>query len=263
MIFYLKSELAPYFNSAKPLFDQLMACEGELFRDQDGRRTKRIVLGQHTYFIKQHFGVGYKEIFKNILQGRLPILSAKNEWLALQKLQDLQISAPLVVGYGSRGFNPARLESFVLMKAIPDAISLEDLAKHWQERAPLFSAKRLLIKRIASIAAQMHNNGMNHRDFYLCHFLLPQRHDDLKTAPLFLIDLHRAGLRQQCTRRWIIKDLAGLYFSSKDLKLTLRDFFYFIKHYRHTNLRAVLRKEKDFWEEVQQRGDKLYRDHTV
>ena len=34
-------------------------------------------------FIKLHYGVGWREIFKNLLLGRWPVLGAKNEWRAL------------------------------------------------------------------------------------------------------------------------------------------------------------------------------------
>ena len=35
--------------------------------------------------------------------------------------------------------------------------------------------KRVLVQRIATIARTLHGAGMNHRDFYLCHFLTRDR----------------------------------------------------------------------------------------
>jgi hypothetical protein len=43
-----------------------------------------------------------------------------------------------------------------------------------------------------------------------------------------LIDLHRAQLRKKTPRRWVVKDVAGLYFSVMDIGLTQRDLFRFV-----------------------------------
>src|SRR3990167_6707437 len=55
-------------------FQQLMQLQGECFRAQPGRQTHRVMLDGKAYFIKQHVGVGWKEIIKNLCQFRLPIV---------------------------------------------------------------------------------------------------------------------------------------------------------------------------------------------
>jgi heptose I phosphotransferase len=253
---YLHPDLQSYFSSATPLFDQIMALSGESFRQQDGRSTLRIVLGNKSYFIKQHRGVGWREIFKNLVQLRLPILSARNEWRAIHKLETLGVQVPRVVGFGVRGWNPAALESFVIMEDITPAVSLETLTADWNTQPPSLMTKWQLIDAVATIARELHEHGINHRDFYLCHFLLRPSHD------LYLIDLHRATLRRSTPQRWIIKDLAGLYFSSQHIKLTQRDLYRFMRTYRQSCLHSLLlRSEKSFWQKVLKRGSK-YRDHT-
>ena len=253
---YLEDPLKPYFNTSEPLFDQLMALQGECYRNLDGRKTQRILLGEKYYFIKQHRGVGVREIIKNLLQWRLPVVSAKSEWLAIQKLQQLGIAVPHLAGYGERGCNPASRESFVLMEELAPVQSLEELSANWKSVPPAYELKRRLIKQTAHIARTLHEHGMNHRDFYICHLLLGQ------AGELSLIDLHRAQIREQTPERWVIKDLAGLYFSSLDAGLTQHDLFYFMKHYRQQPLRAILRNENEFWMKVKKRGDDLYRDHA-
>jgi heptose I phosphotransferase len=66
----------------------------------------------------------------------------------------------------------------------------------------------------------MHRAGVNHRDCYICHFLLhtdrPVTADDFK---LSVIDLHRAQTRADLPLRWRDKDLAALY-SALDIGLT-------------------------------------------
>ncbi len=261
---YIRKDIKDFLSSS-PEFEQMMALAGEAFRHQDGRLTQRVNLDNKYYFIKQHDGVGWKEIFKNLLQLRLPVLSAKNEWLALEKLRSLGLNVPVVAAYGLRGTNPAKLKSFVLMEEVAPVISLEDLAKDWLISPPSLRLKRRLIGEVARIARVMHQNGMNHRDFYICHFLLDISHGraniDADSLKLFLIDLHRAQIRRSTPERWIIKDLAGLYFSGKDIGLTQRDLLYFMKIYSAKSLRELMVSENEFWQKVKVRGCK-YRDRT-
>lgn len=90
----------------------------------------------------------------------------------------------------------------------------------------------------------MHRAGVNHRDCYICHFLLhtdrPVTADDFK---LSVIDLHRAQTRATISRRWRDKDLAALYFSALDIGLTQRDKLRFLRGYFQRPLRRVLKDE--------------------
>ncbi len=257
---YLDEQLKSCFDANAPLFDQLMALNGESFRRLEGRNTQRVILNGKPYFIKQHRGVGWKEIIKNLLQLRLSVISAKNEWLAIQKLEKLGINVPPIAGYGERGINPAKLESFILMEELAPVKSLEDVCRDWKAQPPNVKFKHELIKKAAEIASVMHDNGINHRDFYICHLLLDQGVGD--QIKLHLIDLHRAQIRSKIPERWRIKDLAGLYFSSKDAGLTQRDYFRFMRYYRKKSLRDILQEEKTLWIKVKNRGDDLYRDHA-
>ncbi len=253
---YLDPDLQGCFQGAAPLFDQLMALSGQSYRALEGRATLRVNLRGQDYFIKQHRGVGWREILKNVCQLKWPVVSARNEWQALQKLQALGILAPKVVAYGERGWNPAKRESFVMMEAVAPVVSLEELTAEWKKQPPSYALKRQLMQETARIARTMHENGINHRDFYICHLLL--NHD----MQLYVIDLHRAQIRKHVPERWVIKDLAALYFSSLDAGLTKRDYFRFMKDYRKLPLRDILRHEKEFWQKVKNRGDELYRDHA-
>jgi heptose I phosphotransferase len=254
--FTLNPELKKYFAANQNLFDQLMSMHGQIFRDVKGRRTQRIEFDGKGYFLKQHFGIGWSEIFKDLLQLRLPILSAKNEKLAIESLTQLNVDTMQLSGYGCRGLNPATLQSFLLTDELTDTISLEDLCQDWKHQPPPLALKRALLKRVAGIARTLHEHGINHRDFYICHFLW-----QAITDKLFLIDLHRAQIRAKTPERWLIKDLSGLYFSSKDIGLTSRDCLRFVREYRQQPLRNVLNKEWNFWHKVEQRGDKMYRKH--
>jgi len=263
-------ELSPEFAAQLPpgsdAFDYIMQLDGELFRDMDNRRTLRFTLGGRRYFLKAHYGVGWREILKNLLQLKLPVLGARNEWQAIRHLERVGVETMRLVGRGQRGWNPAGRESFVLTEALEETCSLEDFCGAWEKTPPATSEeirlKRELINRVARVARLMHGSGMNHRDFYLCHFLLGSCGDIIGQPParlhLFLIDLHRVQLRRRTPARWIIKDIGGLYFSSMRIGLTRRDLFRFMAAYRDKPLRATLNEDARFWRRCRKRAHALY-----
>ena len=87
------------------------ALQGKVVRAMDGRRTFRTEVAGRGYYVKVHRGVGWGEIFKNLLSGRLPILGAANEWHATRKLTELGVDTLHAVAFGERGGNPARRPS--------------------------------------------------------------------------------------------------------------------------------------------------------
>lgn len=240
----------------KNSFAAMMNLNGESFRKQPGRQTLRVKFNDRYYFIKKHYGVGWKEIIKNLLQLKKPVLGARNEKRAIEKLQALGIPVPNIIAYGEQGGNPASQQSYILLQELAPTISLEHLMEQWRSNPPTSAQKRQLIKAVAHIASVMHENGVNHRDFYLCHFLLHQT-----SGQLHLIDLHRAEIRETLPERWRIKDLAGLYFSSLNSGLSKRDYLRFIQHYRNKPLRDIISNESKRWHKVKKRGEQLYREH--
>lgn len=225
-------------------FAAVERLQGEIFRELEGRRTLRIEIAGRGYFVKIHRGVGWAEIFKNLFSLRLPVLGAENEWRAIGRLQTCGIDTLRAVAFGRRGGNPARQHSFLITEELAATISLEDYCAAWLRQPPAFHLKRALIVRVARMAKAMHAVGVNHRDFYLCHFLLHL--EPVPTAEnlrLSLIDLHRAQVRSRTPRRWRDKDLAALYFSALNIGLTRRDGLRFLAAYFSRPLRTLFRDE--------------------
>ena len=243
--------------SADDAFEQILAMHGDIYREITARRTIRVTLGGESYFIKQHFGVGWAEIFKNLLTLRLPILSALTEWRAIHRMHALGIPTTPAVAYGCRGMNPATMRSFVMTKDLGDIVSLETLCADWKRNPPDAKFKRRLILAVAGIAKTFHGNGMNHRDFYICHFCLDKKRLANDEIYLYLIDLHRVGIHRQIKHAARMKDIAGLYFSALDAGLSRRDFLRFMRGYTG-NLRQTLELEQGFWHQVDQRARKLF-----
>lgn len=239
---------------------ELCALEGEVFKRIQNRRTFRVQRSGRGFFLKCHQGVGWGEIFKNLFSLRLPVLGAGNEWRAIHRLRELGVETMQPVAYGKEGWNPAGLRSLLVTEELHDCVSLEQYTDHWRREPPTPVEKRLLIRRLGTIARILHENGVNHRDFYICHFLirLPWDGSD-ENLRLYLIDLHRVQCRRRTPRRWIIKDLGSLWFSAMELGLSRRDLLRFLQQYRQRPLREILSKERKFWRHVQQRADALYR----
>lgn len=238
-------------------FDEFMAITGQVFKVMPGRRTIRFARGGKSYFIKIHRGVGWKEIFKNLLRLRLPVVSAQTERRAIERLHALGVPTMTIAGYGRRGWNPARLESFIVTEDLGETVNLEDFCRDWRARPPKPGLKRALIAAVAATARRLHENGVNHRDFYLCHLRVDPR--ALAAEPrIFVMDLHRAQLRAATPYRWIVKDIGSLYFSAMDIGLTRRDRLRFLQAYRAKPLREILRSEHRFWSAVQRRAERLY-----
>ena len=245
----------------------LFALKGKIYSEQKGRKTLRFTFNDKHYFVKLHQGVGWKEIIKNLLGFRLPVLGAQNEWRAIQQAEKLGIETMRLVGYGKTGWNPARLKSFVITEELADTVSLEDFCRDWPTSPPDSALKHALITKVAKTARMLHEHGMNHRDLYICHFLLNispihilpgQKRFDHRIK-LYLIDLHRMQIRRCTPERWRVKDIAALYFSSMDIGLTRRDLLRFIRVYQNKPLRASLYENKLFWQRVKKRGIAFYK----
>ncbi|WP_153109513.1 lipopolysaccharide core heptose(I) kinase RfaP [Propionivibrio limicola] len=240
-------------------FAAVEALQGEVFRELEARRTLRTEVGGRGYFVKIHRGVGWGEIFKNLCSLRLPVLGAGNEWQAIKRLEQLGVDTMCGVAFGQRGGNPATQHSFIVTEELAPTISLEDYCRDWPVTPPPVAMKRALLHRVAEMARRMHQGGVNHRDFYICHFLL---HLDPAPTPdnlkLSLIDLHRAQIRAQTPRRWRDKDLAGLYFSALDIGLTKRDVLRFLRLYFDRPLRTILRDEASLLRQLERKAARLH-----
>ncbi len=225
----------------KDPFVEVERLQGQVYRELEGRRTLRTEVDGRGYFVKIHRGIGWGEIVKNLSTAKLPVLGAGQEWRAIQRLHEAGVPTMTAVAYGERGNNPATQHSFIITEELAPTVSLEDFSADWSQNPPEPRLKWALIDEVARMTGDMHRAGVNHRDCYICHFLL---HTDKQVTAdhfrLSLIDLHRAQARSTTPPRWRDKDLAGLYFSALNIGLTHRDKLRFLKRYFRKPLRDVL-----------------------
>jgi heptose I phosphotransferase len=235
------------------------AAPADVYRHKEGRKTLRFDHAGRSYFLKLHSGIGWAEVVKNLAQLRLPVIGAGNEYRAITALQRIGVDTLSVAAYASQGANPAQLQSLLITDDLVDTVSLEDYCAQWAVSPPPVPTRLQLIAKLADSAGRMHRAGINHRDFYLCHFHLDRATLADATIRCYLIDLHRAQCRRQTPRRWQVKDLAGLYFSAMDCGLTQRDLLRFIRLYTPGGLRVALRKYPSLWRDAGARAERLYR----
>lgn len=212
-------------------FEKARALEGQVFRAVKNRRTIRFEIDGAGYFMKYHGPTAWGEILKNFFQFKLPVLGASNEYEAIRLLETLKIDTMKISAYAVKGWMPAGLHSFLITEELKNRITLEDFCSNWKDVPPDPALKNTLIRKLADTCSLMHNSGLNHRDCYLCHFLLNEELFKQGTVSLTVLDLHRAQIRKRIPRRMQIKDLAGIFFSAMDLGLTKRDALRFIAEY--------------------------------
>ncbi|MCK9535740.1 MAG: lipopolysaccharide core heptose(I) kinase RfaP [Pseudomonas sp.] len=258
----MKLKLDEPFASLWAGQDAFVAVEqlqGEVYRELEARRTLRTEVAGRGYFVKIHRGIGWAEIFKNWLTAKTPVLGAEQELIAIERLQQHKIDTMTAVGFGMRGSNPARQHSFIITEELAPTISLEDYSLDWRTQPPEPRLKRALISRVAQMVGGMHRAGVNHRDCYICHFLL---HTDQPVSAdsfrLSVIDLHRAQTREHTPKRWRNKDLAALYFSALDIGLTRRDKLRFLREYFQQPLLEILHDEAVLLAWLESKAAKLY-----
>jgi heptose I phosphotransferase len=250
-------ETTEFINNIKPylkagnIFNTIMTVQGRVFRSVKGRKTLQIELSGNRYFIKQHFGVGWAEILKNLIVFRKPIIGAKTEKEAIQALDQIGIPTTPLIAFGEQGFNPANKQSFLITRDLGNIVSLEDFCRDWKEHPPNNKLRQQIVIAVVTLAKKLHQAGLIHRDFYLCHLCLDADLLQKGEIKLYLIDLHRMLMNQSIGGKGTMKDIAALYFSAMDVGLSPKDIELFQQNYCQ-DLPAK------FWGDVGVRANKLY-----
>lgn len=253
----LKEPFATQWRGKDP-FAEVVKLEGEVFRALESRRTIRFEMEGKGYFLKYHRGTTLKEIVKNLVSLRMPVLGADREWYAIHRLKSLGVDTMNGVAFGQKGLNPLERTSFIITEDLSPTISLEDYCADWAAKPPKVSVKRAIIQRVAEMVRGMHRGGVNHRDCYICHFLLHLPFESAETPfKISVIDLHRAQIRRVVPRRWRDKDLIGLYFSSLNIGLTSRDIYRFLCVYFSMPLRDLIKNESALFASARAKAQKI------
>ena len=240
------------------VFEALFGITGDVYRQARRRRTLRFVAAGSAYFAKLHDGIGWREIFKNLLALKRPVVSARNEMSACRQLQANGVHAPTVAAFGEMGRNPAARRSFVICDALDGFVSLEDIGNAWHTKPPPLALKRRLLTAAGELTRAMHAAGVCHRDYYVGHLMANAQQLAGDEVALAVIDLHRADVRRRVPERWRRRDLAALLYSCAALPLTRQDRCRFVAAYTGEPAARALRRAPRFWRGVQRRSRLLH-----
>ncbi len=240
-------------------FPALMSPEGAV--PIKSNKVKRIVAFRLegngrtvTLYLKWHRSRPLLSDWFRYMVGRPMVGEGMKEWrnILAFRAYDLPVVTPVAAGQRWPGYGTK--ESFSLTLGLDDYSPLDEyVLGHFGQ--PLsdekLRQKRILIRSVAGLTRNMHWSGFNHQDYYLCHLFLKE--NDGGELDVRVIDLQRVGYQRWLRRRWIVKDLAELYYSSLATPLTQIDRLRFFAWYSRGNddratrrclLRRVIRKAR-------------------
>ncbi len=182
--------------------------------------------GQYAY-LKRYNRPPKNIQFKAWLQhGKRSFLSEYDKGPAVE-LQQAEVSIPQVIAYGGRRQGLFEAQSFIITLELKNACSLEKKLPCCFHSATKdsFHNKKAFIEKLADFVRRFHETGYRHRDLYLAHLFLSE------TGNLFLIDLHRTFKPSILSRRYQIKDLSQLHYSSPANTISTGDRIRFYRCY--------------------------------
>ena len=261
MSIYVRPDLQPLFSEYKTIAD-FLNIDVDLVRDFKNRKTGRFEIDGRGFYIKKHFPAGWGAVLDELSHLRWPHIGAIPERKALDRLTELGIPTMQVAAAGVEGVTFAGEQSFLVTDELTEMESLKEITATWRDKPPSVAFKRALLDQVATLARRLHEGGVNHRDFYICHFLMnitggPSVYTQ-REPELYLIDLHRAQLRGRVPYRWRVKDLAGLLFSALDIGLTRTDITRFLRIYTSESLGQTLRTDRRLYRAVLARATRTY-----
>ncbi len=174
-------------------FEDFWRYPAQSFKKKKDREILFFPLGERRLFLKRYhfsFWQGFQE------------RGAGREWWAAQSLSKEGFAVPSPVALGvERGLR--RRRAFSLFAEAPGE-RLEDLLRaHPQDYSRFLSP-------LVQTVARFHQQGYSHQDLYLCHLFWHE-------GEVVFIDLQRVRHTAGFKPRWIIKDLAELFYSARQI----------------------------------------------
>ncbi len=219
-------------------FERLMSLDGHVARRQGARETVRLQVdagedfqaAPPAFYIKRYGPPPWREYLKPLLRFTRPIVGARVEWDALLAFHQLGLPTMTPVMFGQAG-----RRSFVLTQSLEGYVKLTEwIDAHCPSSPAASEAYRTAIDKLAPLTRTMHNAGVHHQDYYLCHVLVPE---EVGPPGMHIIDLGRARVRRRLSVRWRVKDLAQLDYSAETVSVLGR--LRFLRRYLDRPFRRI------------------------
>jgi tRNA A-37 threonylcarbamoyl transferase component Bud32 len=189
-----------------------------------------------TIFLKRYIRPPLIEQIRRMMATGLFRATAYHETHFIKKLTLLGIPTLRSVAFGQKMNGPLEKRSFSMTRGLK-GMSLETLIDEVRAKsrpAPSAGERHEIARQLGLIVGALHRNRLFHRDLYLCHVFLT--HNDDGRVVLRVIDLARMIEKPLRTRRWRIKDLAALDFSTGNDVVTRTDRLRFVRGYYGNDL---------------------------
>jgi len=215
----------------------LQTDRGEMLRRLPDRENWRIDLrgpkdqGCHAY-LKKH-RPHQPSLFKPSWISSSEVSPGEVEAENIRALEAYDIPTMTLIAHGKRVEDNGRQESFVLTEELKNFQQLDLFLEERFGAAtdPRDPNLKKLLNAVAEVASRFHAAGFNHRDFYTCHFFVKEQSTPDVRFEVRLIDLQRVQRRKHSLRRWIVKDLAQLAYSSPKRLIDCGMRMRFVKRY--------------------------------
>ena len=218
--------------------DALMAAPSEKRMDKPSlaRWRQRVMLtaGGQTLFIKRYVRPPLLEQLRQRLGG--VAATAQAEWRWLGRVAALGIAVPAPVAFGMRRRAIIEQQSLVVTAKLAGEALEQWVPRQVNDRLRNRAFKRRLIAATAALVARLHGAGYFHRDLYLAHIFIDDSGVDAAGGDtggpmLALMDLQRMIQPRLRRRRWMVKDLASLNYSTPPPAMSNADRLRWLKQY--------------------------------
>jgi len=213
-------------------FDALMAVPGDadLHKPSLARWRQRVALrvGDTTMYLKRYNRPPLREQCAQRLRGISATAAA--EWTWLNLVRQAGIAVPQPIAFGAQYSAPLLEHQSILLLGQAPRASLESWMPRHTDYFSDYQFKRALGAAMAKLVGKLHSHGLIHRDLYLSHVFMGQ--PQARPIELTLIDLQRMIRPRLRWRRWLVKDLAALNYSTPPAAACATDRIRWYRHYR-------------------------------
>jgi len=210
--------------------------------------------GPTTVFMKRYDRPPVSVQLKNWLSARSRRSCGQCEAGPASELAAAGISTPKTICRGEQWGTLFEKRSFIITEKIADAEAIErKLPECFDSRATTENLKlrRDFITRLAEFIAKFHATKYRHRDLYFSHIFYS---DD---GRFYLIDLARAFKPLLLRRRFLIKDIAQIYYSAPGRYFSRTDRMRF--YFGYTGRRKLTGEDKTFIRQVVKKAQRTAR----
>lgn len=216
--------------------------------DKSRQRIKfRLTTNGTMVYLKKYTDTPYGKQIKNWIEHKAVKTTAEFDICWCKTLGEAGINTADVVAWGYEKKFLFDSMSFAIVKEIENADSLEKKLPYFRS----FKHKKEFIGKLADFAKKFHDTGLRHRDFYLCHIFYSE-----KNSTFTLIDLQRIFKPVIFSKRFQIKDIAQLYYSTSKEYFSKNDRLRF--YLRYKNITCLSSADKRFIAAVNSRAKKMY-----